>query len=80
MTVRTEVHASILPVPPARNAAPRVEFAALSASRARAPHAGPTLIAVVWMLALAFFVFAVAVPASVMERRAREGQVARAGP
>ncbi len=80
MTIRTDVHAPILPVPPARNAAPTGAFPALSASRARAPHAGPTLIAVVWMLALSFFVFAVAVPASVMERRARDGQVARAGP
>lgn len=80
MTVRTEIHASILPLPPARNAAPATAFPALSASRARAPHAGPTLIAVVWMVALSFFVFAVAVPASVMERRARDGQVARAGP
>ena len=80
MTVRTELQASILPVPPARNAAPREAFPALSASRARTPHAGPTLIAVVWMLALGFFVFAVAVPASVMERRAQVGQVARAGP
>ena len=80
MTVRTEVHASILPVSPARNAALPGAFPALSASRARAPHAGPTLVAVVWMLALGFFVFAVAVPASVMERRAQDGQVARAGP
>ena len=80
MTVRTELHAPILPSSPARNAAPASEFRALSASGARAPHAGPTLIAVVWMLALSFFVFAVAVPASVMERKVQEGQVARAGP
>lgn len=80
MTVRTELHAPILPASPARNAPPASAFRALSASRPRAPHAGPTLIAVVWMLALSFFVFAVAVPASVMERRARDGQVARAGP
>jgi hypothetical protein len=80
MTVRTELHAPILPASPACNAAPASAFPALSASRARAPHAGPTLIAVVWMLALSFFVFAVAVPASVMERKAQDGQVARAGP
>ncbi|MEY2667976.1 MAG: hypothetical protein RJA59_614 [Pseudomonadota bacterium] len=79
MTVRTELHAPILAASPARNACPAA-FPALSGSRARAPHAGPTLIAVVWMLALAFFVFAVAVPAAVMERRAQDGQVARAGP
>ena len=77
MTVRTESHASILPASPARNAAPPP---ALSPIRSRKDRAGPTLIAVVWMLALAFFVFAVAVPASVLERRMRDGQVARAGP
>lgn len=80
MTVRTEVHASILPASPARNAAPAAPLPLLSASRARPSRAGPTLVALVWMVALSFFVLAVAVPASVMERRAQEGRVARAGP
>ena len=44
----------------------------------RSRHAGPTLVALVWMVALAFFVFAVAVPAAVMERRVQEERVARA--
>ncbi|MBS1111240.1 MAG: hypothetical protein H6Q88_3232, partial [Anaeromyxobacteraceae bacterium] len=46
----------------------------------RSRHAGPTLVALVWMVALAFFVFAVAVPAAVMERRVQEERVARAEP
>ncbi len=80
MTVRTEVHASILAPPGPRNALPPAPFPSLSGSRARPRHAGPTLVGLVWMLVLAFFVFAVAVPASVMHRRAQEERVARAGP
>ncbi len=65
MTVRTELPAPIF---------------APSRSRHVSGHSGPALVAVVWMLALAFFVFAVAVPAAVMERRVQEERVARAEP
>lgn len=80
MTVRTEMQASISVPPSDRNAPPSATFPALTGSRARARHAGPTLLAIVWMVAFAFFVFAVAVPTSVMERKAREGRVAQVGP
>lgn len=80
MTVRTEVHASILAPPGPRNALPPSPFPALAGARARSHHAGSTLVGLVWMLVLAFFVFAVAVPASVMHRRVQEERVARAEP
>jgi hypothetical protein len=80
MTVRTEFHASILPTSRDRNAAPATAFTVLSGLRARPRRGGPTLVALVWMLALAFFVFAVAVPAAVMQRRVQDERVARAGP
>jgi len=80
MTVRTEVHASILGPPSPRNAPAPAPFPALAGARARSRHAGPTLVGLVWMLVLAFFVFAVAVPAAVMHRRVQDERVARAGP
>ncbi len=80
MTVRNEVHASILAPSSPGNAAPRPAFPVLSGPRARPRRGGPTLVALVWMLALTFFVFAVAVPASVMERRVQAERVARSGP
>jgi hypothetical protein len=70
MTVRTEILASIPSTPGARNAPPPARFPALAGSRARARHAGPTVVGIVWAFALAFFVLAVAAPAAVMERQA----------
>jgi hypothetical protein len=78
MTVRTEFHPSIPAAPGPRNASP-MAFPALAGSRARSRHAGPTVLVLVWVLALAFFVFAIAVPASVMQRRVEASQVALAG-
>lgn len=80
MTIRTEVHASILPASTDRNVSPATAFPVLSGLRARPRRGGPTLVAAVWMLTLAFFVLAVAVPASVMERKVQESRVARTGP
>ena len=67
MTVRTEFPASIPAPAPRRN--PSTPFPSLRASRARRPHAGLPIAAAVWMVALAFFVLAVAAPAAVLERR-----------
>ncbi len=71
MTVRTEIHASIPPRPRARNADPRREvLPVLARLRARTPGTGAGLVAVVWMLVLAFFVLGVAAPAAILARRA----------
>ncbi len=70
MTVRTETPTPIPSLHWQRNAPARRPFPRLAHARARGPHAGPTLVAAVWMLALAFFVLAVAAPAAVMERQA----------
>jgi hypothetical protein len=78
MTVRTEFHPSIPAAPEARNASPAA-FPALAGSRARSRPAGPTVHGLVWILALVFFVFAIAVPASVMQRHVEASQVALAG-
>jgi hypothetical protein len=67
MTVRTEFPASI-PAPASRRN-PSVPLPFLRASRARRAHAGLPIAAAVWMMALAFFVLAVAAPAAVLERR-----------
>jgi hypothetical protein len=75
MTVRTEFHPSIATVREARNPSRPEAFPALAGSRARARHAGPVLLAIVWMLALGFFVLAIAVPAAVMRRTAEASQV-----
>lgn len=80
MTVRSEIHASILPACRDRNAPSPTAFPVLSGVRARPRRWGPTLVAAAWMLTLAFFVLAVAVPASVMERRVQESRVARSEP
>ncbi|HET8723092.1 MAG TPA: hypothetical protein VFM53_02735 [Anaeromyxobacteraceae bacterium] len=76
MTVRTEIPTPIPSLHGERNAPAGNPFPRLARARARGPHAGPTLVAAVWMLALAFFVLAVAAPAAVMERTAAEARAA----
>lgn len=74
MTVRTETPTPIPFLHRERNAPAREAFPRLAHARARRPHAGPALVAAVWMAALAFFVLAVAAPAAVMERKAAEAR------
>ena len=72
MPVRTDLPASIPSLPAARNADPRPEaLPALARARGRSRSSGALLLALVWTLALAFFVLGVAAPAAILERHAR---------
>ncbi len=77
MTVRTDDLVSLSSPFRSRNATPRA-FPALAGSRGPSGGAGISLVALVWMAALAFFVLGIAAPAAVMERRTEEVRVARA--